>query len=121
MNNHPDGAVLNRNLDRRSAHVFPVSINIEWRVRLDKHALRLKVFHLANLHVPTEVNGREQTKEFEEIHATNHADVEQPLVQFRVRRDLHAAAVGRSIGESGEYSWLVAANCPVSFVGSFRS
>ena len=75
MNDHPNGAVLDRNLDRRLAYVFAVCINIEWNLGLDTQTSDRKVVHVANLQVSAEIDGWKQPKQFEGTHAADYADV----------------------------------------------
>jgi hypothetical protein len=98
--------------DRRAADVFSVGVDVERVFGFDAHAIGLKVFHVADAQMATRVHHRKHTEQFERIHAADHTDVEQAVVHFCVRRDLHAAAVGARVGESGEHRGLIAAGRP---------
>src|SRR5271155_2485823 len=61
-----------------------------------------------------EVDRGEHAEEFETINAADYADIEQAVVHLRARGNLHASAVGGSVGECGEDGGLGFFNRPSS-------
>src|SRR5690349_8278414 len=74
----------------------------------------LKIVKLRNAQVFSEIDSREQAKQFELIDVGEDADIELSIVELCARRDLHAAAVVRSVGEGGDYSWPITLQPPAS-------
>src|SRR4051812_22805654 len=53
-----------------------------------------------------EVNGGKKTEQLEGIHAANYAEIELAVVELRMRSDLHASAIGGSVGYRDERGGL---------------
>ena len=115
MNNNSQRRGSHRHLDRRSAHIFSVGIDIERMLMfgLNPNASRGKVLDFTNVQMPAKVNGREHAEELEAIHAADDADVKQPVIHFRPRSDPHPSAIQRSVRERCQSRELLAARSPI--------
>src|SRR6266567_769620 len=101
-NNHLQSIPRNAELHRGLAHVLSIGIDIERISGFKSRSFGLCVLDLAKAEMPTEINRGKQTEEFERVHRAHYADVQFAVVEPRLRSDLHAAAVGWSVGEGGE-------------------
>src|ERR1700683_2227709 len=112
MNNDSQRPAVDAYLDWSTANVLAVGIDTERSSSLHAQVLCLEVLHFANVQVSAEVNRGKHRCKPEGIDAANHADIELAVIQLCVRRDLHAAAVSGSVGESRQDRGLVAACRP---------
>src|ERR1700739_128435 len=113
MNNQSQRTALNCNLDRCLADIFSIGIDVEGMFCLDADAWLLEVADLTDGEVATRVDRGEHAKEFEGIDPADDADIEEAVIDFGARSDLHPAAVDRGVGEGGEKRGLVAEGCPI--------
>jgi len=100
MNNDSQCALLNSHLNRSAANIFSVRINIKRTLGLNPHPSGLKILNFRNTQMISAVNRRKQPQEPQPIDGTDDANIKQPVIHLRPRRNLHPAAVDRSIRES---------------------
>ena len=65
-----------------------------------------EVVDFADVQVSAEVDRGEHAGQLERVDGADHADVEEAVVHLGAGSDLHASAVGGSVGEGGEESGL---------------
>src|ERR1700688_2851016 len=99
---------MKRQLDWSLANEFAVGVHVEWGLGFHSHARGQKILDAVDRHVSAEIDSRKHAEQFEGVNASDHADIELAVIHSRMRRNLHAAAISGSVGESGQERGLTA-------------
>src|SRR5580698_8807638 len=108
MNNDTQRSWRDSHFDRRLAHIFTVSVDIERPFGFDSQTGGLKIFHFPHAQVISKVDGRKQAEKFEGIDVADDAKIEFAVVEPRSWRDFHASAIRGALAKAAStVSWLL--------------